>query len=756
MTPWRALARDPLLRFLALWSLLAVVLLVAASGDAGRQAQILWVAQPPMDLVFAWCSWRVQAGTGGATRRFWRVMAAAAALFVVGDSIQAVQSLADPAGALTAGLTQSALLAVGQLAVTVTMLTHPVADRGRTRLARWLDSATVLVGGTIVACCFIAGPSGRPAAAPMAAGIVAAVAAFAAVKMVLSGNGPMHRAAAAPMVAAALLLGAGLLVIPMNDQASTVMVAVQLLASPLIAAGPRIQQLLLRDAAKPFGPRRRKPYSLAPYASVIVVFLALVITLPDGASTRVWISVAGAIAVVALVVARQLVAFQDNAALIDELRRHETRLRDQALYDGLTKLANRVHFADEVAGAMAAGPVSLLLVDLDHFKTVNDTMGHATGDALLVEVAGRLRSAVRETDLVARLGGDEFAVLVTGGDADGTAERIVAELGRPFPLLHNDATVGCSVGVAGSDGAKSQTELMSHADIAMYEAKSRGRATWVRYTPALGGRIRRTADLAARMRDALDSDQFRLVFQPIVRLGGGDLVGAETLLRWHAGPELGTVPPDEFIPIAEESGLIVPLGRRVLREACRQLAAWRREFPAAAGMRIGVNVAGRQLREPGFVGEVREALAEAGLTGDSLTIEVTESAVFDDDAAVSALHDLRSLGIAVALDDFGTAASSLGLLLTCPVTALKLDRSFVREITTEARPMAVAHAVSQISAALQFGSVAEGIETPAQAALLREMGYQYGQGFLWSRPVPGDEFAAGWLTAREEVGAIPG
>jgi diguanylate cyclase (GGDEF)-like protein len=742
-TAGRVLGRDRLLWGVALWTLITVVLLVVLSGAPHRQAQVLWVTQPPLDAACAWCAWRVQAVATGPVRRFWRVLAVAMALCLIGDSIQTVLLLAGAAGATIAGgPAQSACLAVAQVAVTVVMLMHPATDRaGRIRLARWLDSVTVLIGGAVVAWCFAVGSGGPQAAAA----VVAAVTVFAAVKMVLSGNAPMHRLAAMPMVAAVVFLGAGLMGAPAGLAPFAAV-----LASPLMVSGPRIQQALTRLTANPFGARRRKPYSLAPYAAVSAVFAALVITLPAGASARLWVAVLGAITVVSLVVARQLVAFHDNVVLLDELRRHETRLRDQALYDGLTRLANRAHFHDELARSLAAGPVSLVLVDLDHFKTVNDTMGHAAGDALLVAVAGGLRRAVRETELVARLGGDEFAVLVPGAsaaDADAVAERILAELARPLPLLHKDATVQCSIGVASAGGGGDLAELMSDADIAMYAAKDRGRATWVRYTPELGHRIRRTADLAVRMQEALDTDQFRLVFQPIVRLETGESIGAETLLRWDAGPGLGAVPPSEFIPIAEESGLIVPLGRRVLRAACRQLAEWRRDYPAAETTRIGVNVAGRQLREPGFAEEVRQALAAAGLPGPSLIIEVTETAVLDDATAIRTLHDLRALGVILALDDFGTAASSLGLILTCPVTGLKLDRSFVEDVTTAERPRAVARAVSQIAATLNLSAVAEGIETAEQAEVLWGMGYRLGQGFYYSRPVPPDEYAACWLTS---------
>ncbi|MFI6078236.1 putative bifunctional diguanylate cyclase/phosphodiesterase [Actinoplanes sp. NPDC051343] len=737
------LRRDPLLWALGLWSVLTVALLLSFHGDP----RVLWTTQPPLDLACVWGSWQVQRAAVGPVRRFWRVLAAAMSLCLVGDTVQAIQLWTGASGVTAvAGPVQSAFTAVAQLAVTIVMLVHPAADqRGRVRLARWLDSATVLVGGGVVAWCFADG-----GAVTRAAAMVAAVTSFAAVKMVLSGNAPMHRLAALPMTAAVVVLCAGLAVPPTGWVLYT-----PVLASPLLVCGPRIQQALTRRARNPFGSRRRKPYSFAPYAAVSAVFAALVITLPAGASTRLWVAVLGAIAVVALVVARQLVSFQDNAALLDELRRQETRLRDQALYDGLTKLANRAHFHDSLAASLADGPAALVLVDLDHFKTVNDTMGHAAGDALLVEVAARLRTAVPEKKFVARLGGDEFAVLLPGAtvlEADAVAERILAQLARPVALMHQDAVVvQCSIGVAfGSDMA----ELLTNADIAMYAAKDQGRATWVRYTPSLGHRIRRTAELAARLKEALNAEQFSLVYQPIVHLETGTSTGAETLLRWDAGPDVGTVPPSEFIPIAEESGLIVPIGRWVLRSALEQLASWRLAHPAAGSMRIGVNVAGRQLREPGFAAEVRQALLDTGLPGPSLIIEVTETALLDDAVAIETLYALRELGVTLALDDFGTAASSLGLILTCPMTGLKLDRSFVENVTTASRPRAVARAVSQIAATLNLSTVAEGIETAEQAEVLRSMGYRFGQGYLYSRPVPAADYAQRWLTGAPEPASL--
>jgi EAL domain-containing protein (putative c-di-GMP-specific phosphodiesterase class I) len=292
------------------------------------------------------------------------------------------------------------------------------------------------------------------------------------------------------------------------------------------------------------------------------------------------------------------------------------------------------------------------------------------------------------------------------------------------------ASFGIADGWAGDDAS----ELLRHADIAMYAAKDRGKDGYVGYTPALAGRIQAQAELGADLNDALGTDRFFLRYQPIVEIGTGVVVAAEALLRFDH-PTRGLIPPSEFIPVAEHTGLIVPLGRWVLNEACRQAASWRQSFGSNALRSVTVNVAGRQLQDPSFVDDVRAALASSGLAPQRLLVEVTETAVLDEGTAIAALHELRGLGVRIALDDFGTAASSLGLLLTCPVTTLKLDRSFVDQITTVGRQAAVAQAVVHIAQTLDLAAVAEGIETEDQARVLREQGYTLGQGYLYAKPL---------------------
>ena len=760
---WRDRALLPLvLGYLAV----SAWFLVGGAGLAGH-VRVFWLVQPVLDVAMAVFSWRVSQVARGPARRFWLVLAGAGALFACGDTFQSTLVMLDPdTVAIDGGTVQTVCITVAIGTIVLSMLVYPqVSQPGRERLAFWLDAATVLVAGMVLAWSFAVTPDAtgsRDVVTTLIAASTVIVAAFAAVKMVLTGNAPMTKPAAATLIAAAVVQGLGIFITPHAPGSGVpgVVFAIRLLPAMLVAVGPRIQLIQARKDPALLTARRRKPYSLLPYGAVLVAFGALVAILPGGVNTRLWGVVVGVGVIIALVATRQLFAFQDNIALIGrldttlgELRAHERRLRDQASFDPLTRLANRTLFGELVGQALteAARPqeVALLLIDLDDFKTVNDTLGHAAGDELLIIAAGRIREGIRIDDIAARLGGDEFALLLrkaTEAEAAQTAERILANLARPARIQDHagqfhDLVVRASIGVAAAEAGDDLDSLMRDADIAMYAAKDRGKSNFVRYTPDMGRRIRTEAELATDLRDALGQGQFHLLYQPIVELDTNRMVGTEALVRWQH-PQRGLVSPAEFIPVAEQTGLIVPIGRWVLREACRQAARWRAESPAAADLTMSVNVAGRQLREPGFLTEVAAALADSGLPAHCLSVEVTETAVFSDDEAIAVLYGLRELGTRLALDDFGTAASSLGLLLTCPVTTLKLDRSFVESITTVTRQAAVATAVSQIAGALALAAVAEGIETPEQADLLRDLGYRYGQGYLFAPPRRSEEIGA--------------
>ncbi|MBU2663637.1 EAL domain-containing protein [Actinoplanes bogorensis] len=420
-----------------------------------------------------------------------------------------------------------------------------------------------------------------------------------------------------------------------------------------------------------------------------------------------------------------------NAKDITETRQVQARLSYEASHDMLTGLANRTLFGDRVAAAVAGAgpdkPVSIVLVDLDDFKLVNDTLGHATGDALLVHVAERMQASVRPVDVVARLGGDEFAILFEGvspTDVELTLTRIAAALLEPAFVDGEPMTVRASFGVVDGCGGDDAGDLLRQADIAMYEAKGRGEGGYERYRPGMEARGAERSKRFAALRTAILEEQLVVFYQPVVTLPEGRTTGAEALVRWQH-PTEGLLGPGAFIEDAEQSGLIVALGTHVLRAATREAATWPGE------QTVSVNVSARQLREPGFPLLVAAALRDSGLPARRLTVEITESVAVGGGATGENLQGLRDLGVRLSLDDFGTGASTLSLLATCPVHQIKLDRSFVPDGGSDA----IADAVAQMARAFGLQSVAEGVETEEQAARLTGLGYDRAQGFLYARPM---------------------
>ena len=422
-----------------------------------------------------------------------------------------------------------------------------------------------------------------------------------------------------------------------------------------------------------------------------------------------------------------------NARDITETREVRDRLSYEASHDVLTGLANRALFrkrlAAAVAGAATDQRVGVVLVDLDDFKTVNDTLGHATGDALLVHVAERIRASVRPTDTVARLGGDEFAILFDGSlppDVDMVLTRIAAALLEPALVDGEPMTVRASFGVVDGRTGDDPGDLLRQADIAMYEAKERGHGGYQRYEPGMETRGAERSRRASALRAAILDEQLVVHFQPVVTLPDGRITGAEALVRWQH-PAEGLLGPGAFIDTAEQTGLIIPLGSRVLRAATREAASWPGELT------VSVNVSAQQLREPGFPDLVAAALRDCGLPARRLTVEITESVAVGGGATAATLQGLRDLGVRLSLDDFGTGASTLTLLATCPVQQIKLDRSFVPDGGSEA----IAGAVVQMARAFGLEAVAEGVETAEQADRLTRLGYGRAQGFHFARPMSG-------------------
>jgi len=429
----------------------------------------------------------------------------------------------------------------------------------------------------------------------------------------------------------------------------------------------------------------------------------------------------------------------------------EEQLRHQAFHDPLTGLANRSLFADRVEHAlvMRAG-VAVVFLDLDDFKAVNDSLGHLAGDALLQAVALRLSGALRPGDTIARLGGDEFAVLFEEAgaavSATDVAERVVAALQEPFDLDGREVFVTASIGIGVGENAQ---ELLRSADVAMYRAKASGKSQYVVYAPKMDDDLVGRLELVADLRRACIEAEFVLHYQPIVELETRRVVGVEALVRWEHSTR-GLLQPADFVGLAEETGQIVDIGRWVLREACRQGAAWRTQL--SCDLSVSVNVSARQIRQYGLVEDVQAALASSGLTPEALTVEITESALVRRREEMTAiLESVTDTGVRLALDDFGTGYSSLSLLRDLPVRTVKIDRSFVHTIDAGPAQRAFVQAIVDLAEALQLTVVAEGIERPIQAAALLRIGCVLGQGFHFARPLPAD--ALGRLLEQQERSA---
>ncbi|WP_306209801.1 putative bifunctional diguanylate cyclase/phosphodiesterase [Actinoplanes sp. RD1] len=434
----------------------------------------------------------------------------------------------------------------------------------------------------------------------------------------------------------------------------------------------------------------------------------------------------------------------------DSRARAESAGRRRATHDALTDLPNRELLSETITawGDRARDQqqeISLLFIDLDRFKMINDHWGHQVGDELLCAVAGRLGAIVRSTDLVCRIGGDEFVIALASPSHSATAEslaaRVLAEFERPFELSVGSVVVSASIGVAKTTGGAEALELIRDADTAMYKAKGSGRNAYALFDSSLRDEVRDRLLLEQALRGALERGELYATYQPIVDLATGEREGFETLMRWEH-PELGAVSPLRFIPIAEETGLIVEAGAWLLRESVHQLAAWRAAAaPGTRPLHVSVNVSVRQLRDKALVGVVRDVLAETGLPPEALWLEITESGVMEDLAtALATLDELHALGVVMAVDDFGTGYSSLSYLNRLPVGVVKLDRSFVSSVGTGGTDEQIVRAVLALAGALGLRVVAEGVETDLQRDWLVEQGCELGQGWLFGKPLRASAF----------------
>ncbi len=481
-----------------------------------------------------------------------------------------------------------------------------------------------------------------------------------------------------------------------------------------------------------------RPVAAAGHVALVgVLYAAALAAHPTPASATQWMQAMSVLTMVALIV----------GGFASYVRSSATALADQAFHDPLTGLPNRALFLDRLDHALissdrSGAPVAVLLMDLDDFKSVNDGLGHPAGDQLLVAVGRRLAAVIRASDTVARFGGDEFAVMVDTGPMPRTAQesaaRIISAFGAPFEIGTDELRVTVSIGVAvrytGGDGS---TDLLRDADLAMYEAKRHGKGRYENAHAWMQGDALAHLNLVADLRRGIEQKQFEVFYQPIVATSTGQPVGVEALVRWRH-PQRGLIAPDQFIAAAESTGLIVPLGAWVLRQACRQAQAWRSTTGMAdESFYVSVNVSPRQLAEPGLVQEVRRALLESGLPSSALVLEITESTLIADfGTGLAVLRILKALRLRLALDDYGTGYSSMNRLRRLPVDIVKIDKSFVDDLQDDGEGAALVRSILDVTKALGMTCIAEGVETPAAHRILGQLGCDAVQGYLFARPAP--------------------
>ncbi|MFC4072075.1 putative bifunctional diguanylate cyclase/phosphodiesterase [Actinoplanes subglobosus] len=723
----------------AIWLLVAVAL-----GAFG----VLWPVPP-------WLLWpaaigatatatmacRVATESGqGVARDFWRRMSSTWVWLTVGGVVQLGNRLfIDHSEALNPVAGVCFAVAAGFAMVAIVRLPHP-RRTWRSSLATGLDMAIVTTAAAIVFSHFLwntANPAtgGTATATFLLIVMITGTAAVAAViKAGVAGAGPVLAPALWTLAPIGLLSPLSWLLAPVMAPWPHLDTSVASLpvSSLIVALAAWVQDRVnttdrpatARSAATG---RRSGPWrniSLVPYIAVAAVAtMLIVVTLRLGYLTPGLAG--GSVVLTVLVVTRQLIALLDNAVLLD-------RLEDQAHHDDLTGLPNRRLFTATLSRRTT--PTTVAVCDLDGFAALNDRLGDETGDALLRAAAERV-VAVSPGAVVARLLGDEFGVLMPGGDTS-LAETLVDAFRTPLRVDSRDLLVTVTAGVATGTGDE-VPDLLRRAELALQAAKYTGADRFREHNSALDATAQHHAELAAALRRGLERGEFRLLYQPIVELPGGTVTGVEALIRWHPADQ-PVISPAEFIPVAEHSGLIIDLGAWILDQACADAAAWQQRH-GSGGPRVNINVSARQLLDPDLPGLVADALHRHGLTPDRITIEITETAVFAGGAALETVRELRELGVGLALDDFGTGHSSLTLLRTCPVTTLKVDKSFIDDLNGTAEQEAIASSLSTIASTLGLRAVAEGVETRDQADRLHALGYRYAQGYYFARPIPASD-----------------
>ncbi len=737
------------------------MLVAAALAGAGLAGLAVWLTWPlpaaravgdvaglAAAVLAAVTAGFVAGRTRGRVRRGWQLLAASSGVWAVGQLLWTVHRIGGSGLAPNDPLTSGLMLGSGVLALAgLVLLPSPRLDRGGL-LRLGLDllmvgTALGVASWALIVAPALAGPGGdrmaREYGMPYSFASVITLAAVVLVAARARGR----------WLVPVLLICAGLavraigritlvgLLIRGEYHRGGPLDLVWPVAFALMAAAAMYPPAAPAGAVPLAGPADRgaRARVLLPYLPVAVALIAAAVAGPGPRGPGL---VLGSVAVIVLLLARQVLTALDNATFAAE----ETRM---AYSDPLTGLGNRALLAAEVARAQrmarGGGRLSLLLLDLDGFKAVNDSLGHEAGDRLLIRLAQRLVATVGPDDVVARLGGDEFAVLVEDqapGAGLRTGRRLLDALGAPVELSGRTVRVTVSIGVVEQVGGD-RGDVLRDADVAMYAAKSAGKACVRQFEPAMRRAVVAKAELEADLRHALARGEFRLRFQPVVDLDTREVRGAEALVRWEH-PGRGLLPPAAFVPLAEEIGLIGELDGWVLEQACRTAAGWQVLRP---GVTVSVNVTADRFASTDLVGAVADALADAGLPPHCLTLELTETAlVADAEATISRLTALAALGVQMAIDDFGTGYSSLAYLHRLPASILKIDKSFVEGLGTNAESTALVRVILGLADTFGLGTVAEGVESESQRALLRALGCTTAQGYLFAPPVPPDELAA--------------
>ena len=709
---------------------------------------LLWLPNPVGAALLAAIYRRTSRTTtlSTATRRFWRHLSVVVCLVGLACTAQAIEVLGNPGPGTHLPPAMIAADGIAVVIIVYALFRLPLARQtAGERLRFLLDAGTVVLAGAVFMWHFqtrrLLGADDFGLVSSWVLTLLALIAAVGMAKVMLSSHRFIDNGALR-LLALTMFLGIAASALQPYLDAVRSNLFTMMLGMPIVffvgaLAGER-QRLSDHRRRRGAPPPRRRSFSLLPYAAVAAVDVLLLFVTGGDDRRDDQIVVGAAVLLTTLVMLRQILAFRENAHLLDQLDHG-------ANHDALTQLPNRFLFHKRLEVALA-GPgerhVSVALIDLDDFKEVNDTLGHEIGDLLLIAVADRLNACVRAEDTVARLGGDEFVVVLDGADpsaADLAAERMIEALREPVLADGHELPIRASIGIADGHSGDESSVLLRRADIAMYAAKNISGTAYLHYNDAMATAGSDHAHLGVELREAIQTEQLFLLYQPIVSLDDGRLLGAEALVRW-AHPTDGTLAPDKFIPVAERTGLIVPLGRWVMRTAFRQLAQWIADHGDAAPGILNINVSARDLRESGFAADVGALLAEYRLAADRITLEITESMAVESGQSVTTLHQLRGLGVRISLDDFGTGHSTLTLLHDCPIDEIKLDRSFTQAEVDGRVPMAAA--VIHLAQALGLHAVAEGVETPAQAEQLLSLGYTAAQGYHFARPMPADKLGA--------------